>query len=203
MDFTTDACYIFLKDLITFIFTGAGLVIAGMGLATWKKQIKGTKEFDTAYNLHYSILKLRDAIKHVRHPAIFPSESYKALGYAKAKYPQKSDAEREKFSHEYVYEMRWEEIKKASTEVESHLLAAEVLWGPLSGLMMPLDKKITELNIALKQTFQPEMRTKDADELHDIVYDMSNRITGTEDQFSTEVNQATKRVADYLKEKIG
>lgn len=203
MDFTTDSCYIFLKDFITFLFTGAGLVIAGMGLATWKKQIKGIKEFDTAYNLHYSILKLRDAIKHVRHPAIFPSESYRAMEFAKSKYPHKTEAEREKHSHEYVYEMRWEEIKKASTEVESHLLAAEVLWGSLSGLMMPLDTKITELNMALKQTFQPELRTKDSENLHDIVYDMSNRITGTEDQFSVEVSQAVKQIIDYLKEKLG
>ena len=203
MDFTDTSCYIFLKDFITFLFTGAGLIIAGMGLAIWKKQIKGTKEFDTAYNLHFSILKLRDAIKHVRHRAIFPSESYRAMEYAKTKYPDKSESEREKHSHEYVYEMRWEEIKNASTEVESHLLAAEVLWGSLSELMTPLNTKITELNIALQQNFQPELRTKSAIDLHEVIYDTSNRITGTEDKFSTEVSSIIKKIVDFLKEKIG
>ena len=64
-----------IKGLITTGLTIWGLVIAMRGLATWRKQIKGTKEFDVAYNLNYSVLKLRDAIKHVRNPAIWPSEN--------------------------------------------------------------------------------------------------------------------------------
>lgn len=118
--------YIFIKDLATVILTIWGLIIAGRGLATWRKQIKGTKEFETGYNLHYAVLKLRDAIKHVRNPAIWPSENSKAIQYSKAKYPNKSETDIEKDSHAYVYEMRWEEITLASTEAESHLLASEV-----------------------------------------------------------------------------
>lgn len=190
------------KDIITFVLTAAGLIIAGMGLATWKKQIKGTKEFDTAYNLHYSILKLRNAIKHVRNPAIFPSESYKAIQYSTAKYPDKSKEEIEKSSHPYVYEMRWDEIKDADTEVESHLLAAEVLWGPeILELMKPLNSKIVELNIALKQNFQPELRTKNVTDLHDVIYDKGDGSTG-EDAFSQEVSKAIKGIVDYIKSKI-
>ncbi|MES2216418.1 MAG: hypothetical protein V4481_03935 [Patescibacteria group bacterium] len=195
--------YDIIKDVITFILTLAGIIIAGMGLATWKKQIKGTKEFDTAYNLHYSILKLRNAIKYVRNPAVFPSESYKAIEYSKAKYPHKSKDEIEKDSHAYVYEMRWDEIKDADTEMESYLLAAEVLWGPeILELMKPLNKKIVELNIALKQNFQPELRTKNAVELHDVIYDKGNWITNEEDSFGKEVSSAIKGITDYIKSKI-
>jgi hypothetical protein len=104
--FTNYSCYLLIKDTLTFLLTTAGLIIAGLGLATWKKQIKGSKEFETAYNLHYAILRLRDAIKHVRNPGIWPSESNEALKYAKTKYPSISEVDLEKKSHAYVYEMR-------------------------------------------------------------------------------------------------
>ncbi|HUO55870.1 MAG TPA: hypothetical protein VMU27_00320 [Candidatus Paceibacterota bacterium] len=121
--------YQFGKDFITAALSVWGLVIATKGLVTWRKQIRGTKEFDAGYNLHYALLKLRTSIRHVRSPVIWPSESYKAIQYSRAKYPHKTEAEIEKNSQPYVYEMRWEEISNALTEVESHLLAAEVLWG--------------------------------------------------------------------------
>src|ERR1035437_9099217 len=144
-----------IRDVITYALTFWGLIIATKGLVTWRKQIKGTKEFETAYNLNYSVLKLRDAIKHVRNPAIWPSESYKAIQYYKAKYSDKPIEDVEKNSQGYVYEMRWEEIVSAFTEIESHLLAAEVLWGiEILSLIKPLNKKINELNIGLKQYFQ-------------------------------------------------
>ncbi len=199
--FIDQSCYLIIKDIITFVLTGTGLVIAGMGLATWKKQIHGVKEFETAYNLNYSILKLRKAIKHVRNPAIWPSESYQALKYSKTKYPEKVEEGKEENSTAYVYEMRWEEIVNASTEMESHLLAAEVLWGSeIFNLIKPLTKKIVELNICLKQNFQPEFRTKDFKEIRDVMYDMSGE--NDEDAFSKEITEAIKKINDYIKDKV-
>lgn len=191
-----------IKDIITYALTIWGLVIATKGLVTWRKQIKGTKEFETAYNLHYSTLKLRDAIKHVRNPAIWPSESYKASQYFKAKYPEKSLGDMDKKSHSYVYEMRWEEITTAFTEIESHLLSAEVLWGKeVLNLLKPLNKKVSELNIGLKQYFQPEFRTKDYMELHNIIYNQGSE--NDDDEFSKSVEKAIGDIGIYLKPKIG
>lgn len=34
----TDQTYIIIKDILTGLLTLTGLIIAGMGLATWKKQ---------------------------------------------------------------------------------------------------------------------------------------------------------------------
>ncbi len=196
--------YLIIKDIFTFIFAAAGLIIAGMGLATWKKQIKGTKEFNIAYNLHYSILKLRNAIKHVRDPFILPSEFYKATQYSKTKYPDKTEEEIKKDLNAYTYEMRWEEIRDADIEMESHLLAAEVLWGPnISNLIEPLHKKVIELNIALKQNFQPpEFRTKKIMEIHDIIYDKGYGDENNDDAFNKDVKQAIQEITDYIKTKI-
>jgi len=194
-------CYLIIKDVLTALFTLTGLVIAGLGLATWKKQIKGSKEFDTAHNLHFAMLKLREAIKHVRNPAIWPSESQKAVRFIKEKHPEKSDEETKKDEHATVYEMRWEKITDAYTEAESHLLAAEALWGhEIVDLTKPLNKKVRELNINLNQLFAPKMRTKDMMAIHDVVYDKSSETE--QDSFSIEISKSIDAIADYLRGKI-
>lgn len=193
--------YLITKDVLTALFTLAGLMIAGLGLATWKKQIKGSKEFETSHNLHFAMLKLREAIKHVRNPAIWPSESQRAVKFIKERNPEKSDEELRKNEQAYVYEMRWQKITDAYTEAESHLLAAEALWGhEIMDLTKPLNKKVRELNINLNQLFAPEMRTKDLMAIHDIVYDKSSETE--QDVFSAEVSKNVDAIADYLREKI-
>ncbi len=194
--------YLITKDVLTVLFTLAGLIIAGLGLATWKKQIKGSKEFEAAHNLHFAMLKLREAIKHVRNPAIWPSESQRAVKFIKEKNPEKSDEELKKNEHAYVYEMRWQKITDAYTEAESYLLEAEALWGhEIMDLTKPLNKKVRELNINLNQNFaSPEMRTKDLMTIHDVIYDKSSETE--QDAFSTEVSKSIDAIADYLRGKI-
>ena len=140
-------------------------------------------------------------IKHVRNPAIWPAESNKAAKYSKEKNPDKSEEEIQNNAHVNVYEMRWEEITNAYTEMESHLLAAESLWGSnILDLIRPLKKKVTELNINLQQYFQPELRTKDYSAIQEIVYDASSETE--EDNFSKEINKIVKDIVDYLKSEI-
>lgn len=191
------------KDILTSILTIWGLVIASKGLSTWKKQIKGSKYFETSYNLNYSVLKLRAAIKSVRNPAIWPAETYAASKYFKNKYPDKVEAgDSNPNSNGYVYEMRWEEISTAYTELESHLLAAELLWGrEILEKIKPLRKKVSKLNISLKHYFDPNLRElKNREELFDIIYDQSSE--DEEDKFSKEVSFAVQEISSYLKAKI-
>ncbi len=194
--------YNYIKDLFTLALSITGLIIAGQGLSTWKKQIKGGREFEIAYNLHLSTLKLRDAIKHVRNPAIWNAESYEAIQYFKKKHPDRKDDQNiEKNSSVYVYEMRWEEITIANTEMESHLLAAEVLWGPeLRDNVKSIRKNVTTLNIGLQQYLNPEFRTKNSGQLRDIVYDASD--DSKKDEFSQEIDRAVESIANFLKPKI-
>jgi hypothetical protein len=116
------------KDSLTIAFSFCGLFIAQQGLQTWKEQLKGTKEMEAVYNLHFSLLKLREAIKYVRNPFVPVTESNKALELLKEKRPEKNDLELTDTANSYVYELRWEKITAAYAEVDSHLLAIEVLW---------------------------------------------------------------------------
>jgi hypothetical protein len=191
-----------IKDLLTLVLGAGGLAVAYEGLKTWKKSIKGTKEFETAYSLHCSVLKLRDAIMHVRNPGILPSESGEATRYASKKYESLSDTELAQGSHGYVYEMRWEEITKAYTEMESNLLAAETLWGnEILELIKPLRTKISELNIALKQHFQPEHRTLEPKDIRDVIYG-GMYLEDDNTKFAVNLRKVILNVSDYLKIKM-
>jgi hypothetical protein len=197
----TTLFYQILKDLVTALFSVFGLWIAYQGLSTWKTQAKGIKEFDTAYNLRYSILKIREAIRTVRHPAIWPSEDIKAKKYIAEKYLDTDvsiDKNKDR-SDSYVYEMRWEKITSASVEMESHLLAAEILWGPdIIVFVKELNEKITELSLALNQHMNDRYRTKKPEEIDAIVYrDIENK-----DAFSNEVEIVISRILKYLEDKV-
>lgn len=190
-----------IKDIATITAALIGSWVAISGLYTWKKQIKGSKEFEIAHNLNLAILKMREAIKHVRNPAIWPSESHRAIKSTKEKYPDKSEEEIKKNENSYVYEMRWQKITDAYIEAEAHLLAAEAIWGQeVVNLVKPLNKKVRELNISLNQFFVPELRTKDISIVDSIIYDQSSETE--EDSFSSEISRIIKALSDYLKEKI-
>ncbi len=191
-----------IKDIVTFVLTALGLVIAAEGLSTWKKQTKGVRQFDAAYNLHLSLLKLRDAVKFVRNPAIWPSESNEAVEYTKKRHPNKPVEEIAQNTGPHVYEMRWQKITMARTEVESHALAAEVLWGSeVQKKIQPMYKKVADLNFTLWQRFSnPYFNPKDM-KWHYIIYDTST--FEKEDSFSTEVNSIVTEIGDYLRQKIG
>lgn len=195
--------YLITKDLLTVALTGIGLWIAASGLVTWRKQIKGAKEFETAYGLNAATLKLRDAIRHVRNPWIPNSESERALRYSKEKYPDRPEDDLAKDNHSSVYEMRWEKILAAYAEVESLLFAAEFLWGDhILELFKPLTKKVHELNLSLSENFRKaEHRSRDPKEIREIMYDHGSE--ESPDKFSREISGLVNSITSYLKERIG
>lgn len=199
--FSTEFSGIF-KDIFTGIAAIIASVVALLGLSAWRKQMRGVKEFETAFNLHLSLLKMREAVKFVRNYVIWPAESEKAKSYSKEKYPYRSEEEIESSAHINVYEMRWEKISGAYTQIESHLLAAEVLWGKeIVNLLQPLKVKINELNIALSQYYTPqELRTMKPEEIRNIIFYTGDGLV--EDKFGKEINQSIEGMVNYIQKKI-
>lgn len=65
------------KEILTLIIAGAGVVIAGMALHTWKKEFIGKKKIDLACDIVEQICNIQDIIRYARNPAFFTSESNK------------------------------------------------------------------------------------------------------------------------------
>lgn len=94
-------------------------------LRSWKAEIRGKTEFESARNIIKATYKTRDAIHRFRVPVVFSSEWPPHLpeGF------NRGSAEEIAEGWSYVYANRRVQIIDALTEFESHALEAEVLWG--------------------------------------------------------------------------
>lgn len=192
MIFLDSTTYSLAKDFLQFIIAGVGIWIAWRGLSTWREQIEGGIKHETSRRLHRSVLKLRDAIGHVRNPAIWPEESMKA----EVKYPQA-----DKSTVSAVYYLRWEKVIEALSELEVEQLEAEVLWGKdVVVRLKPIRSCVAKLNLSLRNFLSPynERRNPDKD-LDDVIYEF--RSENEIDKFSQEIDEAVEDVERYLMQK--
>jgi hypothetical protein len=109
--------------------TGVGaLVVAALGLQTWRRQLYGTAEYERARRLYRAVLEVRDQLTAVRSPFISIGEMTAAFKEIGAE-PEGGDVSRDKRADQLVYDRRWKGVVKAMTDLRVELLEAEVLWG--------------------------------------------------------------------------
>lgn len=66
-----------IKDVIILIISGAGVIVAGMALYTWKKEFIGKKKIDLACDIVEQVCNIQDIIMYARNPAYFGNEDDK------------------------------------------------------------------------------------------------------------------------------
>jgi type IV secretory pathway VirB2 component (pilin) len=57
-----------IKDIVTGLAAATAAVIGVLGLRTWKAQLKGKTEYETARSLLRCVYRVRDAMRVVRNP---------------------------------------------------------------------------------------------------------------------------------------
>lgn len=184
------------KEILYFLVTVGGLLVAVLGLKTWRKQIKGKTEYEAARKLYKAVLQLRDGISFVRNPFIPVSEMVKAEEQYKKENPNATSD-----SNNAVYQARWNKIVEAMSAVELELLEAEVLWGKeIKEVIKPVLDCVKKLNITLFKFLNPQFKISNHENLRTIMYEINN--PSEKDEFTVEVVKAVEKVADYLKPKI-
>ena len=104
------------NDLQQILLTAApivALLIAWSGLNTWKRQLKGTHDFELSRRLLLTLYKCRDALKSARNSFLQPGESDK----------DRNDWEAS------AYENRWKVVSEAMSELRVTTLESEASWG--------------------------------------------------------------------------
>lgn len=107
------------------IVAGCAVVGAGVavfGLSVWRRQLRGTSDFETAKSVLRGVYGYADALRNVRNPFMFGSE-----------FPERSENE----SHEdyerrkmrTAYGQRWIRANEAAAALGGPILEAKVLWG--------------------------------------------------------------------------
>ena len=109
-----------LTEYITAFAAFVAVVIAGIGLYTWKMQLKGTAKYDIARNLLKSIYNVKYAIEALRSryiSATIEEESPKKINFI----------ETHKNAIENVYKSRLEYLNKMMVDFEGKQLDAEII----------------------------------------------------------------------------
>src|SRR3989304_91489 len=69
----------FVKDIVTLISLAVAALVAIKGLQTWRRQLKGTADYDLAKRLLKAAYRLRDALQAVRNPFMSSGEVQYAI----------------------------------------------------------------------------------------------------------------------------
>jgi len=133
-------------DLVTALAALGALVVAAIGLTTWRRELRGREEFALARETLRAVYRVRDEIRHVRNPSMYPSEWADRPG--RDEHQPVSDPK----DVEHAYQKRWDRFVDVSGDLDSRLLEAEVLWGP--SLAPPRDelrRLVARLNVNLRK----------------------------------------------------
>ena len=125
-----------LTDIIATFAAAGGLVIASIGLSTWKKQLRGTSEYELAKRLMLEVYQLRDALRSTRNPFLSGAEG--------------NEDDTEDTWEITAYSKRWESVREVITRFRVTSLEAEVVWDDaIKEPSEDIHKLISELNAAL------------------------------------------------------
>jgi hypothetical protein len=130
----------------------AGVIIAGLGLKTWRQQLHGTADFETGRAILRGLYNVRDAIHNARRSGQTGVEGN----------PQPGDD-----LAAVAYETRWNFVQSARSDLAVALVEGEVAWGDeLKATETELSKHITKLYLAIKH-YVASRRDTNAQDLFD------------------------------------
>jgi hypothetical protein len=178
-----------------------GVFIAGVGLTTWKRQIKWQEERTVAKSLFVALRKRHEAIKHIRNPFGW-SDEYEL--------PENSVPEHQKKwkGTELKYQKRWDKLVEVRQEFYPLELEGLAYWGDVFDAHCKLLKqKETDLLIAIQEYIESQEpgfsrseyfgSQEEANQNRDVV-----RAGGSRDQFGPEYTNLVQDLEVYLREKL-
>ncbi len=198
------------KDALQAIFAVVGIVVAILGLRTWKQQLAGKAEYELATRLLRTIYTVRDRVRSLRSPFISAGEMYAA---GKEKVDDEKELNRllnqnDKLA-EFAYQVRWERVQEAVSDLVVEELEAEVLWeNKVKSKFKPFYDCLSDLQFSLEDYLS--MRRGDYDPVSDEDMLERKRVVlrgwGTRadqkdefgNRFSTAIQELTQEIRPYL-----
>lgn len=190
-----------LKDLV---LAGAGVVaavVAVKGLSTWRRQLRGSADFECARALARATYKVRDAVQQCRSPWMdareFPPEYYEA--------GPKRSSQQEAEGLAFVYRARWKPVVEAWQDLEARTLEGEALWGPpirnaIDSLRLVLQKVNAGIEAVISNARSDgEVFKGDKEFAKEMRAVVSSADVGAGNQISTELSAAVKAIEEVLK----
>ncbi|BCQ63165.1 hypothetical protein PBOI14_49150 [Pseudomonas sp. Boi14] len=208
----TDADWTLTKDVFSVLGTivsaiGVGLAawVGFSGLATWRRQNKGTADHDLSRRLLMDLYRLRDGIGQVRNPVMLGSE-----GGEEEQSKNLNLQQRHFRGTVRAYEKRFSLVEEVRARLNTSLLESEAVWdGEAKSRFDPIFKLQHELMLSVRC----HLITINPDEMEDRVQSYQNILAKRRDilyesppevgdAFKAELDAALSHVEDYLRPKL-
>jgi len=139
----------FVKDIVTVISLAVAALVAIKGLQTWRRQLKGTADYDLAKRLLKAAYRLRDALQAVRNPFMSSGEVQYAIKEVQLEV-KPSDEDFNAASTAAAYQLRWRPVIEAYQSLELEAFEAEALWGASAkDVIIPIRRTVNSLSVAI------------------------------------------------------
>ncbi len=173
------------KEIVTITATVIGVIIACLGLRTWKEQLKGTTKYKVAKDVLFKTFRLRDTLKHTRTPYM-------------ARTTKKSVFE--------TYNKRLDRLNRIKQKLEISKLEAEVVFGEEETKeIKDLIKKVNALHgsfILLQGIEQNDDPSKNEIEItKELRKDLYGRFD-EKDMFHQEITNLTSKIKERFKKHL-
>ncbi|HAT1776023.1 hypothetical protein D7217_11305 [Legionella pneumophila] len=186
-----------IKDFVTIITLSIGAYVACIGLQTWKKQLKGSQNYNLAKSMLINLYKYRESLNQVRHPAIWGNEYPK---FSPDELINMSPQERSYQEKTHAYENRWSNINQIKPILLENLIESQVLWKQdLSTHFQKLFKLEFQLRTAVIHYLQVIKPHSAKDSLEksdeDLIWDTLNE----NDPFRIKINEVIYEIEKHVK----
>ena len=172
-----------------------------LGLATWRKQLKGKTEYELARGVLVAVYRLRNAVSYFRNPFMTAGEISASMEREGMK-AELADREYRFKSTSAVFRKRWEKISDASTDLEINAIEVEVLWGRgIQEALVGVSRLISDLNFNVGWYLRElggygSGKPEDMERLERYVYSMGPE----NDDFAKKLSAAVETVEESLKQ---
>lgn len=142
------------KDISLAAAGAVTATVAVIGLKSWKRELAGKKEFESAFAFIKATYKLRDQLYICRSPLIRMHEFPK--GYCRSSKDNTAEENANAWAH--VYRVRREPVWEAVQDFDSRTLEAEALWGQeLKDLAEELKYCVRDLDASIDSLLNNEL----------------------------------------------
>ncbi|MCB6541364.1 hypothetical protein KM92DES2_11627 [uncultured Desulfovibrio sp.] len=187
------------KDWLTLIIAGCGVWVAWQGLRTWRRQLKGTSQFDVAKRLMLKVYQIRRDIEYCR-------SSVRKISIFTHNEDGKPIPEREQLRYSSDREMksRFKYTLKTISEMDFLLFESEIILDKkLRELFQPIEEVCYVLRDSIEEytedynqkngRFRDDEERNRYRELRQIIYSRKG------DAIQTKVNSAVREIEKFIK----
>lgn len=184
------------KDVVSIVGTIGALTIGGLGLFTWRRQLRGTSEYEVAKKAILKTYEVQQALQSVRNPMLYLSKEEVESGH------QLEEEQR-------IYSERMTYLNEKWAELQTIRLEARVIWGKeAQDSFNEIQQRIGNLRGAIwlhfwmKGAYAGPGATVDNSPARVRENDKIVYFTSEEDEFSQQIAESTAKVEKFFGPKV-